>query len=230
MGSRHAAAKQERPRPDGIVADRADAAKPLSNSRKSAKKRDAIVRAAIQVINAKSFALATMSEIAATLDLKDAALYYYFPSKQSLVYACHVQSMERFETILRGVDGGALSGGDKIRRFVRDLIDDGMRHGPQIFFGDLSYLDDAQRRAIDEWGARLSATLQRFFEQGMADGSVAKCEAPIVVQLMLGMLIWVPKWVPTFRGMTGDRLMEAIEAFSLQGLGVPPLSENLNSN
>lgn len=198
----------------------ADAPRPLSSSRKSAQKRDAIVRAAIQVINAKSFALATMSEIAATLDLRDAALYYYFPSKQTLVYACHVQSLERFESILNKVDALSLSGGDKIRRFVHDLIDDGLRHGPQIFFGDLSYLEDAQRRTIEDWGARLSATLQRFFEEGMADGSVKTCEAPVVVQLMLGMLIWVPKWVPAFKGMTGERLMEAIDAFSFQGLSL----------
>lgn len=205
---------------DTSAADRADGPKPLSSSRKSAKKRDAIVRAAIQIINAKSFALATMSEIAAALDLRDAALYYYFPSKQSLVYACHVQSLERFESILGDVDAAGATGGDKIRRFVHDLIVDALRDGPQIYFGDFSYLEDAERDTLEAWGDRLKATLQRFLEEGMEDGSVIRCEAPIVVQLMLGMLIWMPKWVPAFEGMTGKRLMEAIDAFSFQGLSL----------
>jgi len=75
---------------------------PRSKSRKSAGKRDAIIQAAIEIINAKSFALATMTEIAASLDLSDAALYYYFPTKQALAYAAHVRSLERFEPVARG--------------------------------------------------------------------------------------------------------------------------------
>jgi hypothetical protein len=53
--------------------------------------------AAIEIINVKGYALATMTEIAAALDLRDAALYYYFPNKQALVFACHQRSLERFE-------------------------------------------------------------------------------------------------------------------------------------
>lgn len=206
------------PQAEPMEPDRTSGPKPLSNSRKSAKKRDAIVHAAIQIINARSFAGATMSEIAAALDLRDAALYYYFPSKQSLVYACHVQSLQRFERILHDVDATGVPGGTKIRRFVHDLIVDALRDGPQIYFGDYSYLEDAQRDLIGAWGDRLKATLERFLDEGMADGTVARCEAPIVVQLMLGMLIWMPKWVPAFEGMTGKRLMAAIDAFGFQGL------------
>jgi len=195
----------------------------LSTSRKAARKREEIVHAAIQIINAKSFALATMSDIAAALDLRDAALYYYFPSKQTLVYACHRQSLQRFEKILGQVDapveeGGESRGGAKLRRFLHDLVVDALRDGPQIYFGDHSYLDEAQRDEIDDWGERLKATLERFIEEGIADRSVTPCEPKLVVQLMLGMLIWIPKWIGTTAGMTGRRLLEAIEAFCFRGL------------
>ncbi len=192
----------------------------LSTSRKAARKREEIVRAAIQIINAKSFALATMSDIAAALDLRDAALYYYFPSKQDLVYACHRQSLQRFEKILQQVDENEATGGTKLKRFVHDLVVDGARNGPQIFFGDHSYLDNAQRDTIDTWGVRLRATLERFIEEGMADGSVAPCEAKLVVQLLLGMLIWIPRWVGADKTMTGERVLAAIDAFCFEGLRV----------
>ena len=93
-------------------------AKPMSRSRKAPKRRDAILRAAIEIINAKSYALATMSEIAANLDLRDATLYYYYPSKQALVYACHLQSLERFERLVDAADAGAGSGAVRLHRFV----------------------------------------------------------------------------------------------------------------
>jgi AcrR family transcriptional regulator len=192
--------------------------KSLSQSRKSAKKRDAILRAAIETINAKSFALATMTEIASTLDVRDTALYYYFPNKQALVYACHVRSLERFEALLVEAEQAGGTGSAKLRQFFRSFLLDSARNGPQLYFGDHSYLEDDQREVIDTWGERLKALLERFLHEGMADGSVAPCEAGLVVQLLLGMLIWLGKWVPTVEDLTVDRLMTAIGAVSLKGL------------
>jgi len=192
--------------------------RPLSRSRKSVAKRDAILRAAIEIINAKSFALATMTEIAASLDLRDASLYYYFPSKQALVYACHVRSLERFEVLLKGADAAGGSGGAKLKRFLHSMIDDSDRHGPQLYFGDHSYLEPHQRGQITVWASRLTIILEQFLKDGIEDGSLAPCETRLVVQLLLGMLIWLAKWVPAVEGLTVDRLMAAIKVFSLSGL------------
>ena len=196
----------------------AAALKPQSNSRKSAQKRDAIIRAAIEIINAKSYPLATMTEIAAALDLRDATLYYYFPSKAALAYACHLRSLERFEGLLRDADQAGGTGAAKLRRLVLSLLTDSAKNGSQIYFGDHSYLDADQRKPILDWAARLTAMTEQFLKDGIADGSLVPCETELVVQLLLGMLIWLARWVPKIDGMTVDRLMNAIGAFSLDGL------------
>lgn len=203
---------------DPVAATGTEGSKTLSHSRKSAKKRDAILRAATEIINIKSFALATMSEIAARLDLRDAALYYYFPNKQALAYACHLKSLERLEHILAvtTVEGG--SGAEKLEQFLRGLLFDAAENGPQLYFGDLSYLTEAQRNEVSDWGQRLTGDLERLIEEGIVDGSIVPCEPRLVVQMLLGMLIWLVKWVPTIQGATPDRLMAAIGVVSLKGL------------
>jgi AcrR family transcriptional regulator len=193
-------------------------APPASRSRQSAGKRDAIVRAATVIINAKSFALAKMTEIAAALDLRDATLYYYFPNKQALAYACHRSSLQRFEQLLQRVDEAGGLGCEKLRHLVRGLLVDSVRNGQQLYFGDYSYLDASQRKAIAAWAERLEGTLVRFLKEGIEDGSVRPCEPEFVTQLLLGMLIWLAKWAPKIDGITVDRLMNAIDAFSFQGL------------
>ena len=70
-----------------------------------------------------------------------------------------------------------------------------------------------------KWAGRLSFMLEGFLVEGMVDGSIVECEPHIVVQLLLGMLIWLGKWVPLIEGMTVDRLMAAIGVASLDGLG-----------
>ena len=195
-----------------------DDTRPMAQSQKSVKKREAILRAAIEIINAKGFAAATMHDIAAALDLRDAALYYYFPNKQALAYAGHQRSLERFEAILVAVEAGGGMGLCKLRRFLGALLDDAVANGPQLYFGDSSYLAEDQREAIEAWSARLAKRLERFLEEGMVDGTIAICEPRLVVQLLVGMLIWLTKWTPATPGLTNERLLEAIETTALQGL------------
>ncbi|MEG3143129.1 TetR/AcrR family transcriptional regulator [Sphingomonas sp. RT2P30] len=193
-------------------------AKPKARGRKSAGKRDAIMRAAVEVINERSYAQATMTEIAASLDLRDATLYYYFPSKQALAYACHVRSMELFERLLVEADRSSGTGLSKLTLFIRGMLEDAESNGPQLYFGDYSYLADDNRKHIGEWAARLTTMLEQFLIDGIAEGSVVPCEPHVVVQLLLGMLIWLAKWVPAIDGMTVDRLMSSIGVVSLDGL------------
>ncbi len=192
--------------------------KPVSRSRKSHGMREAIVRAATEIINTKSYALATLTEIAGTLDLRDAALYHYFPNKQALAYACHRYSLERLERLLVAADKSAASGEEKLRHFIRHMLVDAAQHGPQLYFGDYSYLDTAHRKTVASWVERLTNLLMKFIKEGMADGSIVQCEPELVVQLVLGMLIWLAKWVPAVEGATVDRLMNAIDASIFRGL------------
>lgn len=204
----------------------ADFALPSASARsgrtgKSTRRRAAIMRAAITIMNQKSYALATMSEIGASLDLRDGALYYYFESKQALAYACHVHSLGVFERILRDVDAHEKTGFKKVEGFIRGLIVDGEQNGPQLYFGDYSYLNADERRHVKEWSDRLIAMLEAFLDQGLRDGSVVECEPKVVVQLVLGMLIWLAKWVPSIDDMTVERLMHAFGVASLNGLATP---------
>jgi TetR/AcrR family transcriptional regulator len=192
--------------------------KAVSNSRKSDKKRGEIIRAAIEIINAKSYAQATMVDIAAALDLRDATLYHYFHDKRTLAYACHRSSLERAQKLLETSDQTGGRGAEKLRHFIRNLLVESKQNGSLLYLGDYSYLDSAQRKTVKQWADRLQGILVRFLNEGMSDGSIVKCEPELVVQLLLGMLIWLGKWTLSFNGLTIDRLMNAIETFSFQGL------------
>ena len=200
------------------TSSKAKAKKPVSSSRKAEGMRETIIRAATEQINSRSYALATLTGIAAKLDMRDAALYHYFPSKQALAYACHRSSLARLEALLVATDDAGGSGEEKLRHFIRAMLDEAAANGPQLYFGDFSYLESPQRKAIAAWGDRIRDYLIKFLKQGMADGSVVQCEPELTVQLLMGMLIWLGKWVPSVEGLTVDRLMSAIDATVFRGL------------
>jgi TetR/AcrR family transcriptional regulator len=192
--------------------------KRLSNSRKSDKRRREIIRVAIETINAKSYAQATMVDIAAALDLRDATLYHYFHDKRTLAYACHRSSLGRAQKLLDASDQTIGTGAEKLRHFIRSMLVESKENGPLLYVGDYSYLDAIQRKSIREWIDRLKDVLKKFLNDGISDGSIIACEPELVVQLLFGMLIWLGKWVPSIAGVTVDRLMDAITTFSFKGL------------
>ncbi len=192
--------------------------KVVSTSRKSDKRRVEIIRVAIEIINTRSFAQATMVDIAAALGLRDATLYHYFHDKRTLAYACHRSSLERAQKLLNAAEQSGETGSEMIRHFIRAMLVDSAEHGALLYLGDYSYLDSAQRKAIRQWTDRLRAILVNMIKLGMRDGSIVDCEPELIVQLLLGMLIWLGKWVPSISGITVDRLMHAIETFCFQGL------------
>ena len=192
--------------------------KPQARSAKSAQKRERIIRAATLIINEKSFALATMTEIAAALELRDATLYYYFPSKQALGYACHVASLERIERILLGACDTKVTGARRLRHSIHHILLDGEQHGSQLYFGDYSYLNESQRDHIEAWSDRLEAMIEQFLAEGVRDGSIVRCDTRLVTKLLIGMLISLARWTWRVKSITTDRLMEAIGVASLNGL------------
>ena len=185
---------------------------------KSTARRIEIIRTAIGIINARSYELATMREIAAALDLRDAALYYYYPSKQALAYAAHVYSLERFARVLELSFASRGTGLERLRRWLLNFLEESDEHGPQLYFGEHSYLDESQRRYIDEWAGRLTSSIAAVVQDGIEDGSIRQCEVQLVVQLLLGMLIWLAKWTLSVEGLTPARLMQAIEDLTFAGL------------
>ena len=194
------------------------ARRPQARGRKSGARRLEIIRTAIGIINARSYELATMREIAAALDLRDAALYYYFPSKQALAFAAHVHSLERFELTLTQATADPGTGLERLRRFLLQFLEESNANGPQLYFGEHTYLEEAQRREIDAWASRLTGTIATVVQDGIDDGSIRQCEVQLVVQLLLGMLIWLAKWTPSIKDLTPIRLMQAIDDLAVSGL------------
>ena len=209
---------QSTPRPRGTRNEAELVVKPQASSAKSAQKRERIIRAATSIINEKSFALATMTEIAAVLELRDATLYYYFPNKQALGYACHVASLERIERILIEACDAEATGARRLRQSIQHILLDGEQHGSQLYFGDNSYLSAAQRDHVNAWSDRLEATIEQFLIEGVRDGSIVPCETRLVTNLLIGMLISLARWTWRVEGITTNRLMQAIGVASLDGL------------
>src|SRR5678815_3985449 len=77
-----------------------------SATHKFHRRRDTIVRAAVEVLNAKGVRGMTLADVAARIDLVPTAVMYYFRKKEELAAACFHKAIEQYESMIAQAQHG----------------------------------------------------------------------------------------------------------------------------
>ena len=161
------------------------------------KKRDKVIDAAARVFAERGYHGASTQDIADFLGMRQASLYYYFPSKEAaLEEVCAVGAagfLENAEAIARSDAAPP----DKLRALLvahvmplstkADYI--------QTFLQERKWLPTESRRRIGHMSRRIEAIFERVIRDGMRQGDFRKEANPRLTTLgFLGMLNAVPAW------------------------------------
>lgn len=90
--------------------------------RRRERSREEILDAARRVLLAKGIAATTLDAIAKEVGLTKAALYYYYPSKDALLWDIMYEIFERESRAIHDSVAVAKDGGDALRAIVRETV------------------------------------------------------------------------------------------------------------
>ena len=129
----------------------------------------AIMDAAAQVFAERGFHGASTQDIADVLGIRQASLYYYFPSKEVALEEVCLRGVEGFLEQAIAVAGGAGSAREKIERIIHThLMPLGDRRAyVRTFLNERQFLPTESRRRI----GRLSRAYERLIEHILKTGA-----------------------------------------------------------
>lgn len=158
-------------------------------------KRQEVLREAAAFFNFKGYHATSLTEIAAKLGVTKAALYHYFPNKNSLLAACFEQAMEiAFASLERGRKEGS-NGRERlvltISGYVSQLIDE---LNCCVVLMEEQALEPADRVKLVRQRDRFERGLRALVKEGIEDGSVVPCDPKLAIFVVLGAMNWVAKW------------------------------------
>jgi TetR/AcrR family transcriptional regulator len=158
-------------------------------------KRQEVLREAAASFNFKGYHATSLTEIAAKLGVTKAALYHYFPNKNSLLAACFEQAMEiAFVSLERGRKQGG-NGRERlvltISGYVSQLIDE---LNCCVMLMEEQALEPADRVKLVRQRDRFERGLRALMKEGIEDGSVVPCDPKLAIFVILGAMNWVAKW------------------------------------
>ena len=204
---------------------RRSVAKVDSSASYQARRRE-IADAAVRVFDRLGFNGASISAVAAELNIDRASLYYYISSKDELFDEVVRAVIERNAALATRVQDSGMSPRDKLHELIVGLMVSYGEHYPLIYIyirENLSHVSDKRSAWSNEMRAlnrRMEDAIIGMIEDGYADGSFRDIGSSRVVAYgILGMLGWTHRWFkPGKSSVDAAEIGRTYAAMALGGL------------
>lgn len=158
-------------------------------------KRDAVLRAAVQLFLEQGYHRATLNDVAERLNITKPALYNYFRSKDEILFECWSLGRERVGEVIAGIDAEGGTGLVRLRKLVHayaavmatDFGASLVRFDPRDLAAKNAAIVRAGKREIDR-------TFRDYIAAGVADGSIRRCDVKLTAFAIAGALNWIGHW------------------------------------
>ena len=212
---------------DPIPARKRKPARPAAKRKKVAAARSTSTLTRVEILKSAAHAFkqlgyhgATLEQIAAALQMQKGNLYYYFRSKEDILFACHQYSVDRLLDVLETVERADLHPEQKLHRllvsFVHTILDD--LHGTALFL-DIKVLGPKYlRQAIarrDEFDRGLRRVIQQGVDWGVFDPEV---DPKLLSFAMMGAVNWIPRWYSPEGTANSEEIAEQFARYLIAGL------------
>jgi AcrR family transcriptional regulator len=156
-------------------------------------KREAILRVASRLINLKGYAGMSLTDVADELEIRNASLYYYFESKEDLVFACYERAQRIVAETLEKAGRSRGSGLEAIERYVVSMREQMLESGELPLADRVWALRPAHMKAIIAAELYHRRHVGNLVERGIADGSIRSCDVTLTTAMLLSALHAVPR-------------------------------------
>lgn len=167
-------------------------------------KREALLRAALELFAERTYGATPVPEIAARAHVGTGTVYRHFQSKEALANEVFRRCKTAMHDSLRKALGGGGSEKERFLRLWQGLAELAERDPVSIRFLELQhhedYLDDESRSLRD----KVFATARDFVQEGQGSGAIRPASAGMVIALVFGAFVGMFKESTAGRFELGD--------------------------
>ena len=172
---------------------------PLPTSRRSRasprRRAPEIIEAAARVFAERGFHGATTQDIADVLGIRQASLYYYFPSKEGALELVCLQGVAGFFEVAKAIASGPGTAADKLARLIKSHLSPLTDRSDfvRVFLNERQHLPRESRRRIGKWSRGTGAGVRRR-PRRRAYGAASSAPTSIPVWRCSASSAWPMRW------------------------------------
>lgn len=182
-------------------------------------KRLALVHEAARLINARGAGSVSLEDVGSGLNISKAAVYYYFRSKQDLLFECYSMSFDVWEAALDEAQASGRTGAEKVEIFVRRYLADGLAElQPMILVREQGTLQATLHQKVERRRRALRNRLRAFIAEGIADGSLRAMDPKIATTIIGASISWLLRTYRPDGGLDQRAFINEALGHLLQGM------------
>jgi AcrR family transcriptional regulator len=191
----------------------------LSRDQQFAAKRQAVLREAARAFRSKGYHQTSLEDVARALNVTKPALYYYFKSKEEILFQCHMLSLDLGERAMKEARAKKQANRDMLARFLGRYIE--LIAGE---LGDLAMLSEVDaltgdyRREVLRRRRQFDRRFRELIARGVADGSIRQVDPKLAVFFFMGAVQTLTRWYDPEGPLAGPDVAEAFVDLLLEGL------------
>lgn len=186
---------------------------------KRERRRAEILHAALETVREKGYHSTTLEDIGERLGVRKTALYHYFPDKDSILYACHRESLAELDRIIEESDACCSSHRERLSFLIREhvrVMTDKLEGSPLAF--EVSALSPERRAEIIAGRDRYEHVLRGTVAAGVRCGEFKAVNPKIAVFAILGAINWIARWYSPEGEVESGPLGEGFAELLIEGL------------
>jgi AcrR family transcriptional regulator len=165
-------------------------------AKKQAYVQDEILAAAARLFAERGYRAVTIDDIGSSLDYTKSVVYYYFKSKNEILWQIFVRIYDSYFEGITAIRARNLLPAEAMALIIRKHALNVMekREWTAIYFREENELTDQQRREIAKKKRQYDAMIEEVYEAGMESGVFRRMPKHIAVSGLLGMCNWLYVW------------------------------------
>lgn len=186
---------------------------------KRRRRRAEILHSALRAFREKGYHATTLDHIAARLGVHKTALYHYFPDKESILYACHRESLLEVARLLEQGRAHYERPEERLAFLVREhvrVMTDTLEGSPLAF--EVTALTPAHQAEIIALRDRYERELRQLVARGVKTGAFRRVNPKTAVFAILGAINWIARWYHPDGSLRAPALGAAFAAHLVGGL------------
>lgn len=168
---------------------------PAQRQAERAAKRDAVLRAAVQMFNERGFHQTSLDDVAARLGVSKPTIYHYLGNKDQVLLECVTIGLRQ---LLEAADHARQqpgSGADRLTAFLRRYAEINMDDFGRcvIRTGDEALAPDS-REQFRGLKRQIDGAMRALIAEGIADASIEHTDPKLLAFTIAGALNWPARW------------------------------------
>lgn len=193
--------------------------RPRRRARRPTARRRQILDVSTELFHAHGYHATSLDEIAERIGFTKPAIYYYFASKEDILFEIVDQIVDRGLERMQALATREAPAAERLHDLLVENTRVTLEHrtANTVFYDERGLLSPEREQAIRAREREYTAVVHALYAEGVADGELLDVDPSVATSTLLGASIWTLRWFRPDGALSIDEVAAEVARLLMEG-------------